>query len=119
MIYPFGDNDIRSGNGIEYGFNVSTQTILNGNNTFDLMSYCTPQWITPFNYKRIITTLNGGPVTSPSTIPVHAQTPADVHPQAPPPTPVQGSYWQLSGTIPTTTPFALDPVFLQTTFPRS
>ena len=123
FVYPFADNDLRSGNGIEYGFNVSTQTILNGNNTFDLMGYCTPQWITPFNYKRLIATLNGGAVTSPSAIPVHAETPVDtpigVHPRTPPPAPVQGAYWQLSGPLTTATPFALDPVFLQTTYGTS
>ena len=117
--YPFPNNYIQStATSPEYGFNVSTQTIINGYTNFELMGYCAPTWITPFSYKRMIPSLNGGVVTSPSAVPGPVQaeqaTPAIVHPRTPPPAPVTGQFWQIAGAL-NPTGLTLNPVFLQTT----
>ena len=46
--------------------NVAGRVALDPNQTFEIMGYCTPEWIAPQRYKTEIETLGGGAVTSPS-----------------------------------------------------
>jgi hypothetical protein len=109
------DNTIQSSAGPEYGFNVATGTVINPTSTYDIMSYCVPVWISPLNYKAAFPKLDGlVPVLSPSVIgkqgnAIHG---LGAEPMTAP-TLVQGSYWQVSGTIPSTG-ITLDPIFTQT-----
>jgi hypothetical protein len=112
--YPYPDNRIQSlGGMLEYGYNVLAQKALDPNGTFDIMSYCTPRWITPFDYNTMITTLNGGVVPPTSNSAPRARLETQARPQAPP-TIVTGPYWQISGTIDPVNGVAFDPVFTQT-----
>jgi hypothetical protein len=117
--YP--TNQIQSTqNGLEYGFDVANQKIIIPASTYDLMSYCLPQWISPIQYKRMVTTLGGGAVSSPSVSqPVGvAQARLDLIPESVAlprltPTVVPGPYWQIAGTI-TSTGVTFNPVFKDT-----
>lgn len=93
--WPFANNYIQSTARLEVGFDVAARRALDPQNTFDIMSYCVPRWISPLRYKRLITSLSGGPVTSP-TVPV----PAAV-----------GPAWLVSGTI-TSGAAQLNPLFV-------
>lgn len=127
--YPYPDNFIHSQLGpqpftypLEVGFNVATQTPVDPTQNFDLMSYCTPRWISPYDYNRLITTLGGGLVSSGATAPIGA-TPArtdsgnsfDPNPKRNlPPTITTGAYWQISGTIDPVNGAAFNPIFAET-----
>src|SRR5437763_117468 len=54
--WPYSDPSIQ-----EVGFNLAatdpTAQVLLAGQTFDWMSYCTPQWISPFTYKKVIESL--------------------------------------------------------------
>jgi uncharacterized repeat protein (TIGR03803 family) len=118
----FTTNTIQSASRSEFGFDVAAMTVINPfNPTFDLMSYCTPQWISPVNYKRMITILSGGDVSSPSvsspTVHAEARTLGQPRALAQPlltPTIVNGAYSQIEGTIDPNTGLTFDPVFTQT-----
>ncbi len=66
--WTFADNYIQSTANFEYGFDVAAKTVLNPMSTFEVMSYCSPRWISPQRYKTMITALGGGTVTSPSVV---------------------------------------------------
>jgi uncharacterized repeat protein (TIGR03803 family) len=116
----YSDDYIRSFmNGYEYGFDPAAQTVIAGANVlndgtsqFDVMSYCMPRWISPFNYKNLITTLNGGIILSPN-VKVGTKPLADVVKPKRLVTYAQGSYWSITGSIPATG-IALDPIFTET-----
>jgi uncharacterized repeat protein (TIGR03803 family) len=96
--------------GIEYGFDVGQQSIVDGSKIFDVMAYCMNRWISPFNYKNMFPLLNGGNVTSPNVRKkVKSEPAAQPKPRI---TYAQGSYMQVSGTIPATG-IALDPIFTE------
>ncbi len=42
-----------------------TGAVLDPQQTFDLMSYCYPRWLTPFDYDKVISTLKGGTAPGP------------------------------------------------------
>lgn len=120
--WPYASNNIQSSAGLEWGFNVVLETAIDPHKTFDIMSYCDPRWISPFNYKIAITGLGGGTVASPSArilpgAPLAARAEGQGSaPEAVPavaPTLVQGSYWQVSGSISGTT-VTLNPIFTET-----
>jgi hypothetical protein len=104
--WPFLNNDIQDfvGNGVtalEWGFDVASQAVLDPTQTFELMSYCSPRWISPLRYTTVLSVLGGGPVTLPSV--VRASRPARDD-AAPPKVPellplTYGSYTQVSGMI--------------------
>ncbi len=114
VAWPYATNNIQSSTGLEYGFNVVLETVIDPTNTFDIMSYCVPRWISPFNYKIAIEALNGGTVASPSVTRSPGALLAEpaVAPLAAPSL-AQGSYWQVSGSI-LGTSATLDPIFTQT-----
>lgn len=64
--WPFANNRIQSAARLEVGYDVVAQRPLDPQNTFDIMSYCVPRWISPQRYKTLITSLSGGAVSSPS-----------------------------------------------------
>jgi hypothetical protein len=88
------DNTIRSQRRREVGFDVSDvassvgpvigRRPIDGKDAFDVMGYCSPAWISPLHYKRLVTALGGGAVTSP----LSTEPPA-----------VTGPAWLVSGTI--------------------
>ncbi len=104
-------NRLQSSGGFEEGFDVELQTVVDGYNDFDVMSYCMPRWISPLNYKQMFPELNGGLVSSPNA--KGAPQKAVAHPK-PAVTFAAGSYWTVSGSIPTTG-LVLDPIFTETT----
>ena len=115
-IYP--DNRIQDLAGLEDGFDVANQRIIDPSNTFDLMSYCTPRWISPIQYGRLITSLGGGIVniaggSIPATLavdgPATPVTPAPVQPRTPP---TAGSFWLVAGKL-LNGSVKFDPVFLE------
>lgn len=69
----YADNTIQSSAGPEYGFNVATGTVINPATTFDIMSYCTPVWISPLNHKAAFPALlnNHPSIPSPSMLGEH------------------------------------------------
>jgi hypothetical protein len=61
-LWPYGDNHIQSGPGpygdLEVGFDVENYSVIpQPDNTFDIMSYCFPRWISPHTYKKFGETL--------------------------------------------------------------
>ncbi len=111
--WPYPTNNIQSSGGVlEDGFNVTTQTVLDPSNTFDLMAYCFPEWIAPFEYKKLITQLNGGVVASPS----NRKSPvlSEAAPLVAPPAVVTQPYWQIGGSIDPVAGVTFDPIFAQT-----
>jgi hypothetical protein len=126
--YPYPDNFIHSQLGpapftypLEVGFSVATQTPIDPSQSFDLMSYCTPRWITPYDYNRLITTLGGGLVSSGATAPIAAisartdsHTSFDLNPKRNlAPTITTGAYWQISGTIDPVNGVSFSPIFAE------
>jgi hypothetical protein len=131
--WPFADNFIQSSPGVyEYGYNTDTRTVVPSNvqppkNTFELMGYCGPQWISPLSYTRLIQSLGGGPRPPPS-VPAspsdfvsrnknESQTAPALRPQPQPnvaPIPLTGPFWQIAGSIDPTNGVTFNPVFTQT-----
>lgn len=62
--WAFADNRIQSAARLEVGFDVGAQRPLLPENTFEVMSYCVPRWISPQRYKTALTTLGGGSVST-------------------------------------------------------
>jgi hypothetical protein len=113
--WKYFNNNVQSSAGLEYGFNVASQKAVDPNIDYDIMSYCVNRWISPLNYKLAFFYLDGqNAVASPSLKGTQGQ--PMVQPAAEPmavPVLVQGSYWQVSGTI-ASTGVTLDPIFTQT-----
>ncbi len=116
----YNDDYIRTFiNGYEYGFDPAEQTVIAGANViqdgasqFDVMAYCMPRWISPFNYKNMVSSLGGGQVLSPDVKGGKRPLADQVKPK-PMITYAQGSYWSITGSIPSTG-IALDPIFTET-----
>ena len=64
--WTFADNYIQSTANYEYGFDVAAKAVLDPMTNFEVMSYCSPRWISPVSYKVMIATLGGGAVSSTS-----------------------------------------------------
>lgn len=118
MNWIFINNRLQSLNGnVEYGFDTVNQTVIDGSNSFDVMAYCMPRWISPYNYKNIFPALSGGNATSPNA----KSDPAMIQPEAQPKPQVnytQGSYMQVSGTI-SSTGIVFNPIFTENTLGTS
>lgn len=100
--WPFGSNTIQSMTRPEVAFDVAAHKPLLPEATFEIMSYCVPRWISPFSYKKALTALGGGSVTS-------AGRQAQVERST-----AQGSFWTISGAIRDGSA-VVDPVFDETT----
>ncbi|MBB5343319.1 choice-of-anchor tandem repeat GloVer-containing protein [Tunturibacter empetritectus] len=110
--HPMITNNVQSSIQYEYPFDVSTGTVLDPNSTFELMSYCSPRWISPQRYDTVTQTLGGGtPVGDRLRSPVHAEASQLAHPHAS--APVIGPYWLVSGAI-QSTGVVFDPIFQDT-----
>ena len=103
--WPFPNNEIQDyvGNGaiaLEWGYDVASQAVLDPTQTFELMSYCSPRWISPLNYTTILSVLGGGPVTLPSVVRASPVRDSAAPPKTPELVPLtSGSYTQVSGTV--------------------
>lgn len=64
--WPYADNTLQSGPSSspvpEVGFDVGTGSVLLPEDTFELMSYCTPRWISPHTYLGMLEILDPPPV---------------------------------------------------------
>ncbi len=107
--WPFATNLVQSTHGPEYPFNVSTHALMDAASTYDLMSYCTPRWLSPINYATALTALSGASVAGPL-----ARSRA-LHSKASESTPstLNGPFWEVTGSI-TGTGITLSPVFQET-----
>ncbi len=56
--WPFGDNYIQSAARREVGFDVANRRAVDPDDHFELMSYCTPRWISPHSYVRAMPSLD-------------------------------------------------------------
>jgi uncharacterized repeat protein (TIGR03803 family) len=112
--WVYSTDNVQSSEGPEYGFDVTSQAVIDPTNTYDIMSYCVPRWISPINYNRAFAALNGGTVTSASVRGKAANQSAQpaAQPRVTPPL-VQGSYWGVSGSI-QSAGVTLNPIFTQT-----
>jgi hypothetical protein len=119
-VWPYPTNNIQSSGGVlEDGFNVTTQAVLDPSNTFDLMAYCSPEWISPIDYKQLLTQLGGGVVASPSMgmsrdVLDEAAKPDKAAPLGGLATAVTQPYWQIGGSIDPAAGVAFDPIFMET-----
>jgi hypothetical protein len=57
----------------EVGFDLSGMRVVDPQTTFDLMSYCSPKWISPYNYLRCFNTVT--PLPPPPPPPAHFDRP--------------------------------------------
>jgi hypothetical protein len=101
--WPFADTRIQSAARLEVGFDVAARTPLMPETTFEMTSYCTPRWTSPLRYKRALSGLDGGAVTTPSALPREADE-ADQADSADAARPrplsvVDGRFWEVAGTI--------------------
>jgi len=113
--WTYPTNNVQSSGGmLEYGFNFTTQVPVDPNMTYDLMAYCSPEWISPIQYKRVIEQLNGGAVTSPSFTKPHVLEDDRPIAMATPQTIVIQPYWQIGGSIDPVAGVTFDPVFMET-----
>lgn len=80
----YSDNLIRSGSAdhpvFEVGFDVANHLAIDPENTYEVMSYCTPRWISPLTYIGILNTLRASPSPSPSSL-------------------SDGTFWRIAGSI--------------------
>ena len=91
--WPFADNRIQTQAQLEVGFDVGRKRPLDPTASFENSSYCTPRWISPFNYKKMFNLMTGTTAA---------------------PALAFGQFWQISGLIQNSTA-ALDPLFQFTT----
>jgi uncharacterized repeat protein (TIGR03803 family) len=123
--WVYSDNYVQDTQGYEAGFDVIANTVIPTQASFELMSYCQPSWITPLNYKRALLYVNPGPAIAPSVkggrgavaAKSEAKSPAlpkSARPTAAPITLTQGSYWSISGTLPSAGGVNLAPIFSET-----
>ncbi len=109
--WPFPDNRIQSTARLEVGFDVATHTIIDPNVNYELLSYCSPRWISPQRYKTMVSTLAGGAVTSPSLRGSSASNARIDGSARPADTPSASSaFWLVSGSI-SNSVAAFDPLF--------
>ncbi len=102
-------------NGTEYGFDFITQQIIDGGSYFDVMSYCVPRWISPFNFKASLVFVNGGPTPAPYIKGAPIQDSAQPKLTAKTSTTfTTGQYWIISGSI-QAAGVTLNPIFTETT----
>lgn len=101
--WPFVDNRVQDGAGLQWGFDVEAQALIDPNTTFDLMSYCFPRWLSPLRYRTAVTTLDVTPTTFAAAR--AAETVAAL---------TEAPFWTVSGTIPPTG-VVFDPLFTVTT----
>jgi hypothetical protein len=97
--WPFANNRIQSAARLEVGFDVAARRPLDPDNTFDILSYCVPRWISPLRYKSALTTLGGGAVSSPSVANRDATTISKMSKLRVPAAASGPAYWTVSGTI--------------------
>jgi hypothetical protein len=85
--WPYPDNRIRSGNRasntLEVGYDVARHLPLDPQNTFDIMSYCVPVWVSTFTYNRLLLEALR------RSVPVEEQVAKGA----------QGSFWLVSGSL--------------------
>jgi len=116
--FPYSTNQIQSGTGPEFPFDVKSQTVFDPRNTYELMGYCEPRMISPYSYKIALTSLNGGTVASPSGKSFNPGLQAGSRsPLASPAISslALGSYIQIGGTISSLTgTVVFDPFFIDT-----
>jgi hypothetical protein len=55
---------------VQFGVDVSKGTVLNPSITKDVMSYCSPQWVSDYTYKALYTALGGTTVAASDATPV-------------------------------------------------
>ncbi|MCX2861428.1 hypothetical protein OOZ63_06205 [Paucibacter sp. PLA-PC-4] len=96
--WPFANNRIQSAARLEVGFDVATRKPLDPDNTYDILSYCVPRWISPQRYKTAIAALSGGVVTSASVTPSRARS-TMTNTAIRSPLQAVGGYWTISGTL--------------------
>ena len=65
VAWPYPDNYIQ-----EVGFDVAARKPKLSTDSFDIMGYCKPErnWISPFNYKKMLVALDRGASKAPSTL---------------------------------------------------
>ncbi len=84
--WPYADNTIQSGPAtspiLEVGFDVAERRAIVPDNTYEIMSYCVPRWISPISYRGMLGILN--PPTSRNLL-ANATT--------------SGTFWLISGKI--------------------
>lgn len=109
--WPFSDNDLWNGppDTKEYGFNVAAQAVLDPTQNFEIMAYCAPPWISPYNYLRALDTLKTLSGSPGGTNETDRAPLAEREVQA---AAAAVAQWQVSGTIPGSTA-ALNPIFTQ------
>lgn len=87
--WPFADNRLRAGDGsastLEVGFDVAARRPVFPTDTYDVMSYCAPVWISPFTYTHILEE--------------ELDSPLEVQPASTRGALAPGDFWQVSGTI--------------------
>lgn len=98
--WPFPDNELRTGDLfgsiIEVGFDVAKRQPLPWNATYEIMGYCTPQWISAFTYTKVFEEALDASVMN---LEPAASTQA-------------GLFWQIAGTIDGETELvSFDPLF--------
>ncbi|MCC6853773.1 MAG: hypothetical protein IT502_15830 [Rubrivivax sp.] len=98
--WAFANNRIQSAARLEVGFDVLGSGPRDPDNTFDILSYCVPRWISPQRYKTALAALGGGAVNTPSTAPRRASR-VMARPNNPrsPLTAGGAALWTVSGTI--------------------
>lgn len=86
--WPYADNWVQSGSPpgvIEIGFDVQARTVLDPQNTFEVMGYCAGNnWISPHTTLGILEVLASSPTAAPATAASIGKF---------------GSYWRVSGTL--------------------
>ncbi|MGD0627803.1 MAG: choice-of-anchor tandem repeat GloVer-containing protein [Terracidiphilus sp.] len=112
----YNDNYVQDSAGYETGFDVVANTVIPAQASFELMSYCEPNWITPLNYKRALLYVNPGPLIAPSLRggargAITAESATRPKPAI---TLTPGSYWSVNGTLPSTGGVNLAPIFTET-----
>jgi hypothetical protein len=119
----YNDNHLDSSlNGTEVGFDVPAQNVLPGEQYFELMSYCEPYWISPYNYKNMFPFLNAGTVNSANVVnrgringseaSINSEARSAIATPKSQAAFAQGSFWRISGSIPSTG-VVLNPIFTE------
>jgi len=112
--WPYADNYVQDSAGLETGFDVAAAAVIPAGAYFDVISYCVPRWITPLNYKKALLFANPGPAAAPSQKGRHvsAATSSAAQPRANV-TYTQGTYWSVSGSLPSAGGATLRPIFTE------
>ena len=109
--WKFPDNYIQSTDGQEWGFDLTTNGVVDPMKNFDVMGYCAPAWISPINYDKGIGVTSSSVTAQALRNHSFVAKPKEEREDAPVVPPLtQGSYWQIAGTI-TSNGATLDPIF--------